>query len=252
MNKWPEHLITDLINAATAPLIRLYIISLIVFCGIMRLTGQGNDVLVLNETSSPQFDTTQLREYLEDPAYHYQKRAPKTSWIQRIWQDFLRYLERMFSDGADFGERLFSILLVAGAIVLLSYFFLRSRFQNLFVRGDRRNGRSMRILDEDIPIEQLAQKIKVAIQEGDYRTAYRWTYIDLLHRLGQSGTISLHGNKTNRDYKREIRAPQIQSDFATLADAFDFTWYGEYPIDQSTFDAYNTLVVKILGQSSKA
>ena len=110
----------------------------------------------------------------------------------------------------------------------------------------------MRILDEDIPVAHLAQKIKAAIREGDFRTAYRWTYIDLLHKLGQSGTISLHGNKTNRDYKREIRAPQIQSDFATLADAFDFTWYGEYPLDQSTFDEYNTLVANILSQSPRA
>lgn len=209
-------------------------------------------MLIASEKTSPQFDTTQLQEYLEDPAYQYQKRAPKTSWVQRLWQDFLDYLERMFSDGADFGERLFSILLVAGAIVVLAYFFLRSRFQNLFVRGDRRRGRSMRILDEDVPVEQLAQKIRVAIQEGDYRTAYRWTYIDLLHKLGQSGTISLHGNKTNRDYKREFRAAHMQQDFTTLADAFDFTWYGEYPIDQSTFDEYGALVGKILSQSSKA
>lgn len=231
-------------------IIRYFILFMVLFT-ITGLAGQDNARVAASEIASPQFDTLELREYLNDPAYQYQKRAPKTSWIQRIWRDFLNYLEQMFSDGADFGEQLISILLIGGAIVLLSYFFLRSRFQNFFVRGDRRNGRSMRILDEDVPVEQLARKIRAAIQERDYRTAYRWTYIDLLHRLGQNGTISLHGNKTNRDYKREIRDSRIQSDFATLADAFDFTWYGEYPIDPSIFAEYNVLVSNILNQPSR-
>jgi hypothetical protein len=108
----------------------------------------------------------------------------------------------------------------------------------------------MRILNEDVPVTQLSQKIQEALNSGDYRTAFRWTYINLLHRLGQSGVIRLHNNNTNTDYKREINTVSIQQDFGALADAFDFIWYGEYPIDRPTFDQYNALVVNVLKQTS--
>ncbi len=214
------------------------------------MVAQGTAILSADKNVVQEFDTAQLRTYLSDPAYQYQKRAPQESWLGRLWQSVLDYFERLFSENAGFGERMLAILLIGGAIVILSFFLLRSRFQNIFSRGDKRNRKAMRILNEDVLVSQLSQRIQAALDSGDFRTAYRWTYIDLLHSLGQSGVIRLHGNKTNTDYKLEIKASLIKEDFTVLADAFDFTWYGEYPIDRSTFDEYTSRVANVLKQTS--
>jgi hypothetical protein len=115
-------------------------------------------------------------------------------------------------------------------------------------RADRKMKSSMRILNQDVRIASLADQINSALDSGDYRSAYRWTYLNLLRHLDQAGLLRLHGEKTNRDYQREISKTSLRSEFLVLAEAFDFTWYGDYPIDREAFDRYNLVAENILIQ----
>lgn len=227
---------------------RILLLSLL---GLLSLSWQnilGQNTVVVTAGTAPAFDTVKLKSYLENPDFQYQRRAPSTSLIQRLWNDFLHYLESLFSEGSGITKRFLVILLIAGAIVVLAYFFMRSRFQFLFAKGDKKMRSSIRILNEDVRISSLKEHISNALHAGDYRTAYRWTYINLLRHLHQSGLLRLHGDKTNRDYIQEMKSTPVHADFLVLAEAFDFTWYGDYPIDRLTFDQYQGVSERILHQ----
>ncbi|HLF65241.1 MAG TPA: DUF4129 domain-containing protein [Saprospiraceae bacterium] len=231
-------------------MLRLSLLALLLSCAGKYMPLAQTTAIVTEKLTSPGFDTLQLKAYLADPEYQYQRRAPESSWFSRLWRDVVDYIERLFSEGAGMSERILAILLIGGAMIVLAYFFLRSRFGNIFSRGERRIGASTRILNEDVPSRSLAEKIHRALNSGDYRTAYRWTYLDLLRTLGHAGLIRLHGDKTNRDYKHEMSASLLQPDFLLLADAFDYTWYGDYPIDRKTFDQYTTVIGTLIRQIS--
>jgi hypothetical protein len=66
--------------------------------------------------------------------------------------------------------------------------------------------------------------------------------------MDNSGIIRIAGHKTNSDYLREVSVQQWRPDFARLADAFDFVWYGEYPISKNMFVSYQEIVKHLIRQ----
>jgi hypothetical protein len=196
------------------------------------------------------FDTSQLNRYRENPDYQYQRKAPKTSWLESLWQRIVGYFKHLFSAGTSLSTRILMVVLIAGAILALTYFFMRAKFHSVFMKRNRRTGYMMRILDEDVPVSTLSSRISAAVAAGDYRMAYRWTYIDLLRYLDTKRVIRIVGNKTNSDYLREVDSQSWSKDFAILADAFDFIWYGEYPVDQQSFQRYQAIASQLIHQTS--
>jgi hypothetical protein len=199
---------------------------------------------------SPEFDTIDLNRYKADPDYRYEQKAPETSWLQAIWDRVVDYIKDLLSNNSSYSQRLLSILLIAGAVIIMGYFLAKARFLNIFSRNDRRKKESIRILNAEVEVDQISQRISNALEEKDYRAAYRWVYIDLLHQLGRRKLVRLHGNKTNRDYKEELAQSVFHTEFAFLADAFDFVWYGEHAIDQPTFETYQGHTRNILNAVS--
>lgn len=230
--------------------LRTILLFLALFCCIEAvLFGQTNTTSRNGvQIISMGFDTTRLDAYRADPDYQYQRRAPEPSLLSRLWNNFLDYLESLFAEGSGITERFLVILLIIGAILVLTYFFLRSRFQYVFAKGDRRMHGSGHVLSVDTRSVSLDTRINNALDGEDYRMAYRYTYIQLLKQLHQQGMLRLHGDKTNRDYTREMQASPVQADFLILAEAFDFTWYGDYPIDRDTFEKYRQMTQEILKQ----
>jgi hypothetical protein len=194
------------------------------------------------------FDITRLNEYKADPDYQYDRRKPETSWLQRIWRRVQDFFDGLFSAGAGLGERILILLLVGIALVVILYFLFKSGFQGLFMRGDRKHDTEVSILNTDVRISTLGSRIHTALAEKDYRSAYRWSYIELLHKLAEAGIIRLHANKTNRDYLHEMNASPLRPEFSSLAHAFDFVWYGEYPLNQERYEEYAALRDSLLKQ----
>jgi len=197
----------------------------------------------------PGFDSARLKSYLKNPEYQYVRYAPH-SWLGDLWNAIKHWFRQLFSKSQSAGEQILKVFLILGALILLLYFFMQSRFQKLFSRSDQRYGDTVQILNEEVAVETLNDKIAGALRDHNYREAYRWTYIQLLHQLDQAGAIRLRGNKTNRDYVAEFSIPSLRNDFMSLANAFDYSWYGEYAIEGSSFESYRNLSANIMRQTS--
>ncbi len=227
------------------------VVALIWFAFLAATTpGLSQERAILKDSARTfaDFDTARLHAYAADPQYRYERHVAETSWLGALWKQLLARLRDIFSEGGSLTSRVFQILLVCGALFILLYFFYKSPLRNIFARGDSTRQQEIRILDATVPKNSVSAIVDKALSAGEYRVAFRWAYIDLLQKLAANKTLVLHRNKTNRDYKTEFNVAPLRPAFMQLADAFDYVWYGEYPIDRQAYDRYATLIQTVLRQ----
>lgn len=184
------------------------------------------------------FDVSVLQEYLNQPAYQYGERVQKTSLIQSIWEQIRAWLREAFTgESAKLINTL--ILLLAGVTFgALIIYLLRNRYGGFLLRGNRKLNGAIRVFNEDVMASSLQNKIQYALAQGDFREAYRWTYLHMLIALRDKGLLRLRAYKTNRDYKHEMDGSVHSQSFIRLADVFDHTWYGDYPLTAESYRQY--------------
>lgn len=91
---------------------------------------------------------------------------------------------------------------------------------------------------EETHIEEidLSQLIKDSIATGNHRNAVRYLYLDALKWLSANGKIEWDFQKTNSDYYRELKEPAIKDHFKKISYLYDYVWYGEFELNQHTFE----------------
>jgi hypothetical protein len=82
---------------------------------------------------------------------------------------------------------------------------------------------------------EFVSEIDAAIARGDYRRASRLLYLRLLKQLSDAGRIVWKPEKTNHDYLRELGSNDLARSFARVTLLFDYIWYGDFHIDEPTF-----------------
>ncbi len=82
----------------------------------------------------------------------------------------------------------------------------------------------------------LQRFIDDSIASGDYRSAVRFLYLDVLKDLSARGAIKWNHQKSNADYYCEIKNPVIKERFKKISYLYDHVWYGEFALDRAGFD----------------
>lgn len=88
------------------------------------------------------------------------------------------------------------------------------------------------VIDSESDFELL---IKQAVQQGNFRLAIRYQYLQTLHKLADKQLVQMAADKTNYQYVREISNQNYQNDFAALTLNYEYVWYGEFAIDEITY-----------------
>ncbi|MNG25700.1 hypothetical protein D3C84_1105960 [compost metagenome] len=77
--------------------------------------------------------------------------------------------------------------------------------------------------------------IQESIQNGEKRLAIRYYYLWLLKVMAQNNYIEWDIEKTNSDYLYELKSPANREDFTYLSYLYNYIWYGEFEMDETTF-----------------
>ena len=180
-----------------------------------------------------------LQEYLNDKAFDYDRAVPDQT---SLWEMFKRWfwetVERLLGTnaGGKIGDALIYIL-IAVAIAVVNIILFRSNLGGLFGGKNSKANLGFTILDENIHAMNFSDLIADAEAKSDYRHAIRLQYLWLLKRLSDDSIIELKINKTNRDYRNEIKDPELKHRFSRASIIFEYVWYGEGKIDSENYQA---------------
>jgi len=121
-------------------------------------------------------------------------------------------------------------------LFILYKIFSTSGFFNRNVYASRVNE-----LPEEIQTSQVTdydRALEEAVQQGNYRLATRFLYLQLLLRLSEKNLIVLETDKTNYQYILELSNTLYKNDFADITLFYEYVWYGEFGLDEDSFNRF--------------
>jgi hypothetical protein len=100
------------------------------------------------------------------------------------------------------------------------------------------------------PLDQWLQLARDLMARQDFRLALRAFYLASLAHLAERSLISIQRGKSNQDYARELRrktraTPELMEVFAQNMGVFERTWYGQYQVDRSILEQFESNLAKM-------
>lgn len=130
------------------------------------------------------------------------------------------------------------IIALAAAIVI---FILRKLKAHGIIYREEENG-ILKVSESGESIGSIDpdKMIAEAVERKEYRTAIRYCYIRSLKLLAARSLVELKVNKTNSQYVKELKEPDVKKLFEELTYVFEWIWYGEIPVQLQFFEAART------------
>lgn len=185
-----------------------------------------------------------FQEKYTDTDFEYQPKTKVKSGWDRFVEAIIRFLNRLFSFGGDGSTAsitwniikiLIAFVIIGFAVYMIARAVLNKEGMWIFGKS-RKNIMVQDIDEEDIAQMNLPQLIHETKAAGNYRLAIRYYYLLLLKKLSEREIIHWHKDKTNSDYLYEIKNTSVKNDFEYLSYVYDYSWYGEFPIDDTAFN----------------
>ncbi|MEL1244094.1 DUF4129 domain-containing protein [Flavobacterium sp. DGU11] len=184
-----------------------------------------------------------LKEKYSDREFQYETKTVAKSQWERFWEWVGRVIDRIFNFGdktqkAD-GFTIFIRILAFGVIGLAVYLIARAILNKegywIFGRGNKKIA-AFDISDENIHEMDFRKLVDETKQTGDYKLTVRYYFLWVLKKLSNREIIDWHWDKTNSDYLYEIRDNKLKKDFEYLSYVYDYSWYGDFPLDEKAFE----------------
>ncbi len=205
---------------------------------IIKQTLIAQEPLVYDSSSVQlrSWNKEQINAYKADKVFQYEryKEPPKSIW-DRFWDWFWKKINQLLNTRE--GSATFQTVLIVLAVAMLAFFILRLTGMTKVGLFGRKSGNGLDYTEseEDIHHINFDDAIEKAIASGNLRLAVRLLYLQTLKKLADNGLINWQINKTNIAYVSELSNTGYQPAFSNLTLQFESNWYGDIPIDTTTF-----------------
>lgn len=178
-----------------------------------------------------------------DSAFVYEYKAPKKNAWDHFKEWLASILRRMFTFSNPKASIAFVAILLKTLAVLIIVFVIYLIAKALigkegrWIFGKDANKKTIYYSDieKNIHLLDFEKLIKESIQSGERRIAIRYYYLWLLKVMAQNHYIEWDIEKTNSDYIYELQRPVHKEEFTYLSYLYNYIWYGEFEIDETTF-----------------
>lgn len=185
--------------------------------------------------------------------FTYEVKPMAKSQLERLLEAIRRFLDNIFSfgdsatgtSGFTIFMRILAILIIGFVVYMIVRALLNKEGMWIFSRS-RKNISVQDINDEDIHQMDFKQLTEDTKKAGDYKLTVRYYYLWLLKKLSNNEIIDWHWDKTNRDYLYEIKNATLKKDFEYLSYVYDYSWYGDFPLDKIAFVKAEKAFIKTL------
>ena len=191
-----------------------------------------------------EFEEQQINEYKNDKAFDYLNAAEKDNWWTRFkdWvnMQYHQIIDWLFGDYEAgtilaFFLKLLPYLLVFAVVAFAVWLFIRLNPGNYLLAPQEDAEVFLSEEEKIIKSENISDLIEHAIQNGDYRLAIRYYYLQLLRQLNAKNLIHYEFQKTDTEYLNELKKDHFRPELKKLMRIYDFIWYGSFPISENDF-----------------
>ena len=221
--------------------------------------------IVGNAQSAPYADTSAMEEYQEDEDSVYAAvdetpdsvifRSTPDSAITRLqgmkefvyandpayWKKEKEVSPKRSSWALFFLSVAFRYLLFAVFIIALIYLLFKVLTENKIILFKRKKKWSANSNEEEVEEQaDLTNLISDAEQNGDFRLAARYRYVQLLQEMDSRQLIRMHADRTNWDYVSQLGAHPLNAKFKYLTYAYEYVWYGEFQLNSDQYAQLKT------------
>lgn len=202
-------------------------------------------------TNDKDANKARIAEILRRPEYD--KTVAQESAIERLWNQFMRWLSKLFprikpmqpGTGRSLSN-IAQVIVVGLSLALIAFLiwkFLPRYLRNRRGRKKTKKREARIVLGERLEPDQTAadllEQAEALARTGDLRGAIRKAYIALLCELGDRKVISLAQHKTNRDYLMSVRTRSaLYESMRRLTFSFERHWYGFVPPAPNDWDEF--------------
>ncbi len=158
-----------------------------------------------------------------------------SSW-DRFWYRVFDMLNRL---GSARGWAVFFNFLLWGLCIACFVYavlkFVGMLGIGLFTGNKRADGLDYEVSEDDIYAINFNEAIAKATEQNNYRLAIRLLYLQTLRRLADRELIRWQLSKTNDVYAQELLGSSYYNEFTRLTNAYDYAWYGDFPVQEEQF-----------------
>lgn len=218
------------------------LILLTVYCLLpTKIQAQGALEMDSEPVSVRTFDENKRKALADNPDYLYERdklvqtERDNAGAANRANQNFWDFFVKDQVLGLSVAEILLYTLGIFGLLFFILT-FLKVDVRGIFVKNAQQISVNFEDLGENLEALDFEGMIQNARRQGDFRTAVRLVFLETLNRLTAAGYIKWQINKTNQDYLAELRLSRFREEFAALTRSYEYAWYGDYPVNEQTFD----------------
>lgn len=178
--------------------------------------------------------------------YDYTTVKPRESLWQKIQNRIKKILESLFGKvdpgkTASYAEnimRIFAIIIIGFVLYFLIKFLLGKDGNFFFSRKNKKINIENQDLQENIHEINFSESIEKFERQKDYRFAVRYQFLLVLKKLADKKLINWNPEKTNKDYRSELKSNDLKTTFKELAYIFDYVWYGEFEVSEENYNNF--------------
>ncbi|MDR7370904.1 DUF4129 domain-containing protein [Flavobacterium aquidurense] len=201
------------------------------------------DIQIDSDTIQAKTFSKNFKKKYTAPEFIYEPKAPERGIWDNIKEWIVDFIRRIFAFNdpeksvtvAFIVLRILAVLIIIAVIYLIVKALINKEGQWIFGKNANKRNVQYSDIEKNIHLLDFEKLIKESIQNGEKRIAIRYYYLWLLKVMAQNNYIEWDIEKTNSDYLYELKYPAHKEEFTYLSYLYNYIWYGEFEIDETSF-----------------
>lgn len=222
-----------------------------------KIVFTEKDILVDSAAIEAKSFPKNFKKKYTDEAFIYEFKTPEKNAWDRFKEWLAGILKNLFSFSSNEASlnfvgiliKVIAVLIVIFVIYLIVKALMNKEGQWIFGRNSDKKGMNYTEIEKNLHLVDFEKLIKETLASGEKRLCIRYYYLWLLKKMSEKHLIVWDVEKTNSDYLYELQNQSQKEDFAYLSYLYNYIWYGEFELDEATFEkaknAFETTIKSI-------
>ena len=202
------------------------------------------DILIDSTAIKAKSFPQNFKKKYTDEAFIYEFKTPEKNAWDRFKEWLAGILKNLFSFSSNEASlnfvgillKIIAVLIVVFVIYLIVKALMNKEGQWIFGRNSDKKGMNYNEIEKNLHLVDFEKLIKETLTSGENRLCIRYYYLWLLKKMSEKHLIVWDVEKTNSDYLYELQNQSQKEEFAYVSYLYNYIWYGEFELDEDTFE----------------